>query len=258
MGTVRHIVLCTGNQILIWENEMIGLMAGILLTTFVSVNGNVVAVNADSPEYIEATQNEVTDIGDPTQVAQVLSIDETESTLTTEESTTVSGGDSSPTVLYNDNTEEIALLSEAVELLAENSTSVTGTINTTVLELMDRIVDDYPSHYRYAGFRTDTDDSYASTLYIAKKAAVNGSTVTFSEDCIAINFNRYQQTGYSSYIYYSVTETPNAVLDINSQSIVYTNCIEGYPTLGNKTPVSYDWLYITLLIAILIITIARR
>jgi len=229
---------------------MIGLLMGIALTTFIAVDGNVVAVAQNSPEAEAYKQTAVTDIGNP---------DNLESAQT---NTEVSGNDinieSNTNVLTYDNSEEISLLSDAVELLAENSTSVTGTMNSTVLNLMDRIIQDYPSYYKYAGLRISSDDSYRSVLYISKRASVNGDTITFSDDCIAVNFYRYQQTGYTSYVYYDITDSPGATVNVSGDTIVYTNCIEGYPALGTVKQSNEDMFYVVIFAAIICIILIRK
>lgn len=219
----------------------------LLLTTFISVNGQIMEVSAAEATSYEETV--VTDIGNPdnlntteTESAQSTETTETESTETTETETT----ETPTTIIVQDNSEVVALLSEQVELLSENSSSVTGTVNSTVLTLMDRMVDSYPDFYEYAGFRTNEDDSYASTLYIAKKATSDGNTITFSEDCKAVYFYRTTTSTYNGYLYYTVADAPNATLDVTSNSIVYTNVLEGYPTLGTKPqfPTAYVWVII--------------
>lgn len=226
-----------------------------ILTTLISVNGQVNEVPSDSSGAVTYSQTAVTDIGDPDNLTTTKEVTET---IQDSEATDVSSGDSQTPVVLADTSEMVSLLSDTVELLSENSASVTGTINTTILDMCDRIVDDYPSHYKYAAFRTDTDDSYRTILYIAKKATYDNGSITFSDDCIAVNFYRTTTTsGYSGYIYYDVSKSPNATVTVGSKSIVYTNVIDGYPTIGNKTPVSHDWLFVILLIVILIIVLVR-
>lgn len=236
---------------------MITTLMGFMLTTFISVNGQVQAVPADSPEAAAYAVNAVTDIGDP----EYLTETETTETETTEtETTEMENAETNPTttIIETDNSEEVALLSEAVELLGENSSSVTGTVNSSVLDLMDRMTDSYPAYYKHAGFRTSADDSYNTTLYIAKRARADGNKITFSEDCICINFARYASSGYSSYVYYDVTETPFATVDVTSHSIVYTDVLDGYPTLGTKEAFPEEYLWIALLAVVAVVLFLRR
>lgn len=220
----------------------------LLLTTFISVNGQLVEVAADSEAARAYAEEAVTDIGD------------TSNYIMTEDFTirSVSSGDTSSSETVSDYSDMILLLSEQVELLAENSSTVTGTLNTSVLELMDRIVDSYPSFYKYAGFRTSSDDTYTSTLYVAKKAVVNGNTITFSSDCVAVSFYRTTSSSYSSYIYYTVTDSPGASVTVDSQSIVYTNVLDGYPSLGNKSALPDDFIWIGVFVVVVLVIFLRR
>lgn len=234
---------------------MLSILLSFMLTSFISVDGNLVETTASEAMAYEETV--VTDIGNPdnlnaTETTEIETTEiETTETQTTETTTT-------QTIYIEDNAEEVALLSEAVELLAENSSSVTGTVNTSVLDLMDRMVDSYPDYYTYAGFRTSQDDSYTTTLYIAKRADTDGNTIIFSEDCIAVDFARYQQSGYSSYIYYNVYDSPNATVDISSRSIVYTNVLDGYPSLGTKSQFPTEYIWISLLLVGVVILFTRK
>lgn len=226
----------------------------MLLTTFISVNGQIAEVPVNSQEAVAYVQETATDIGNPDN----LNFDDIESTLTidtmpTPEPTSV------PDVADNDLTDNSAvMLTEMVELLSENSSSVIGTVNSSVLNLMDRMVDSYPDFYRYAGFRTNTDDSYSTTLYLAKKATTDGNTITFSDDCISITFDRYTQNGYSSYIYYDISEAPGASVNVSEHSIVYTDVLEGYPSLGTKTQIPTDYVWIGLITMVMLALFLRR
>lgn len=191
---------------------------------------------------------------EPTATEEPIATEEptaTEEPIATEEPTII--------IAQEDNSEEVALLATAVELLAENSTSVTGTVNSTVLTLMDRMIDAYPSYYRYAGFRTSDDDSYASTLYIAKNMSVNGNTITFSDDCVAVTFARQTtSSGYSGYIYFTVSDAPSASVEVSTDSIVYTNCLAGYPSLGTRVDFKEEYIWIGFAVMLVAVVMIRR
>lgn len=234
---------------------MYGLIVGLLMTTFVSVNGSVQTVDADSQQAVEYQTESVTDIGNPDNLVSTLSI--------AEESESFSDGDSvseevTEEEIYTDESQIVSLLSEQVELLAENSSTVTGTVNSQVLGMMDRIINDYPEYYKYAGFRVDADDSYRTTLYIAKTATAQNGIITFSDDCKAVNFYRTTSSSYTNYIYYTVTDSPGATVDVNSNSIVYTNVLDAYPTLGSVAKQSSDRLWIVIAVEFVIAIIIRR
>lgn len=233
-------------------------------TTFISLNGQLVEVPVGSSEALSYAANAVTDIGDPDNVAVGTENTEVtpEPTVTPEPAVTPE-----PTVTPEVGTEETEsevsgseadLLSDAVDLLAENSTTVTGTINTTVLGLMDRIIDDYPDYYEYAGFRIDSDDAYRATLYISKHGSHENGTITFGDDCIAVDFYRYQSSYSNSYVYYEITDTPEATVDISSNTIVYTDVIDGYPALGTRTPQTDENIWLGFFALGMLIIFLRR
>lgn len=124
-------------------------------------------------------------------------------------------------------------IEEQIVLLAADSSAVAGSMNSQILDLMDRIVNGLPSDFKYAGFRTSVTDAYQAKLYISKKASASGSQITFGDDCIVLNFTRYSGSG-TNYIYYTTGAAPGAVVSLNSNSIVYTNASENCPILGES------------------------
>lgn len=241
----------------------------MLLTTFISVGGQIQAVPKESPQAVEYKQTE-TDIGKyeiettssktaditVTLPDETLVADDTIEPIEELSPDDVSGGDILPSLLI-DNTEITELLNEQIELLAENSSSVTGTMNSTVLDLMDRMVDDLPSYYKYAGFRTNADDAYQATLYISKDATYNNNVISFGDDCIAVRFFRLTQgSNYNYYLTYERYESPNSTVRINNNTIIYTNVVDGFPALGNhqKFEIEYFWIGIFLVLATIIFT----
>lgn len=238
---------------------MIQIFAVIALTSFISVNGQVMEVAEDSALKAAYEENAVTDIGNPDNLDTTLSMEDLENSVDDgllEDS--VSDNNAVTYVVQPDNAEVVSLLEESVSLLAENSSSVTGSLNSSVLDLMDRMVDSYPSYYKYAGFRTNADDAYTATLYLAKKASVSGSTITFSEDCVAVDFRRYYNNYNNSYIYYTVIPSPNASVNVNGNSIVYTNVLKGYPSLGDKAKFPQEYVWIAVFVVLAVVIFVRR
>lgn len=221
----------------------------MLLTTFISLNGQIAQVPVDSPQAIAYQQTE-TDIGK-------YNFDSTHSTDVSDGDALpdVSSGDSNPIMMFSD-PQITELLNEQIELLAENSSTVTGTMNSTVLDLMDRMVDDLPSYYNYAGFRTNVDDAYQATLYLSKSASFNNNVITFGDDCIAVKFFRLSQNNYNYYLTYERYESPDSTVRINDNTIIYTNVVDGFPSLGKhqKFEIEYFWIGIFVVLATIIFT----
>lgn len=233
---------------MIFESVLASFVISLATMFSVAPDGNITAdtvIENPSDDLFRTSQEELTDFQE--------SYDDPSSEISDGD---ISGGD----LTLDKESELISLLSQSVSLLSENSASVTGTVNSTVLDLMDRMVNGYPDR-KYIAFRTDTDDSYKTTLFLAKRAKVNGKTVTFSEDCIAVHFYRYYNSSSygSGYLYYTVSDSPSASVTIGNQSIVYTNTITGYPTLGdNPSQVTPDYLLLIAIFACILILIFKR
>lgn len=145
-------------------------------------------------------------------------------------------GDSDPVVSPSPDLDEeiLELMQEQVSLLAESSATVTGSMNSQILDLMERIVNGLPSGYKYVAFRTSSNDQYSASLYMGKKADVSGNTVLFGGDCVRVDFLRYSSSG-TSYIYYTIHDAPNSVVNWNNRVLFYTNALEYHPTLGEPS-----------------------
>lgn len=184
---------------------------------------------------------------------------EVEKELSPDEETVVSGGDAGNTSVAGSE-ELVSLLSETIELLSSDSANVLGTFNSSVLDFMDRIVDGKPD-YKYVAFRTSSSDTYATTMYLAKKASYSGNTITFSDDCVAVRFYRDSSSGYNNYLYYTINQVGKSTVTIGSNTIVYTNVIDNYPLLGSGSGVVFRWQYLlcgAVVLAVLGYVLGRR
>ena len=86
----------------------------------------------------------------------------------------VSAGDAVPASGAYAAYDDVAAMSDGIMLLASDSAAANGYLSSTILDLMDRIVDGYGSDYEYLGFRTSQDDSYSAVLYIGRMVPVPG------------------------------------------------------------------------------------
>jgi hypothetical protein len=144
----------------------------------------------------------------------------------------VLSGDVSPgDVLFAVPGDVFQVFYEAVVALASETTSALGTVNGTVLDIMDRIVDGLPPSHRYVAFRTSTSDGYLTNLYIAKRVSVNGKALTFSDDCLLVSFDRVTSGGVQ-YLRYYYTAVGASTVTVAGNTVVYTNCLPNYPILG--------------------------
>lgn len=75
---------------------------------------------------------------------------------------------------------------------------------------------------------------------------------------MSIDFSRYYNNYNTSYIYYTVTPSPNASVNVNGNSIVYTNVLDGYPSLGNKSKVSEEYIWIAVFAILAVVIFVRR
>ncbi len=119
-----------------------------------------------------------------------------------------------------------------VSYLAAQQASASGYLSSSAVDVFDRVVNQYEYDY-YCAYRYD-NDSYNSMLYLADHCSVNGRTVTL-EDALQVRLYRQYASGgsYNYYYYYTVQEVGDTDISLGTNLMYYTNCVDGYPSLGN-------------------------
>lgn len=157
--------------------------------------------------------------------------------------------------------EELSALQDDVSYLASQSASSAGYISSTILDTFDRVLQQYDYDY-YCAFRTGSD-SYAAVLYLSDTFTYDGNSL-YMNDSLAVELYRVNDGSYyNNYeYYYSTASAGNIEIDIDSDLMYYTNCIPGYPALGEvPNPTHYSnssTLVICLLIIIVFLLFFRR
>lgn len=145
---------------------------------------------------------------------------------------------------------ELKAISSGQEQAAENY------LSQTIVDVMDRVVRSHP-FCKYIGYRTSVSNATDGTLvYGNRSSGAPGSVIIY--DGYKVDYYRYQyQSGYQTYYEYRYTVTPvdEYTVKFGSNTLVYTNALSGYPTLGiNYTGV----LVVGLLFIAFIVVLVRR
>ncbi|MCM1342671.1 MAG: hypothetical protein NC305_04005 [Lachnospiraceae bacterium] len=122
---------------------------------------------------------------------------------------------------------ELRAISTGQEQAAENY------LSATIVDVMDRVVRAHP-FCKYIGFRTSLNNATDGTLVYGNRSASSSGSVTIY-DGYKVDYYRYQyQSGYQTYYEYRYTVTPVEEYTVNfgTNTLVYTNVVPGYPTLG--------------------------
>lgn len=176
---------------------------------------------------------------------------------------TVSSND--PVVIYNiyqdntdllqsldDNAQLLQSIDDGISLLAAQSVYTTGYLSTSALDTFDRVVSGLDYRY-YVAYRYDAD-SYNSILYLSNKMDLSGSSFTLS-DALQVQLYRVRVGTTSTYTYhYTVSQAGDISLSIAGNPIYYTNCLVGYPLLGDlPAPSHYPVWQLVLFVLLLMI-----
>lgn len=139
-----------------------------------------------------------------------------------------------------------------------DQTTAYGTFNSQILDLLDRIVDGYPSDYEYVAFRTSVTDTYATKMYIGKHGFRDGNKLRLRDGCDEISFIR--STGTNAHLYYTVRTVDSGSVLLADDSIIYSNISTGLPTLGDPRAgnLSISLFVIPVLVACLFFILGRK
>lgn len=139
--------------------------------------------------------------------------------------------------------EENAALQDEIMLLNSGSASaVEAYLSSTLLEVMERVIQGNP-FCSYVAYRTDLSDSNQGTLVYGKRASVSGNQITI-ENAKVVTYYRYRYSSSYNWEYrYNVQEYDSYSVSYTSNTLLYTNVLDGYPTLGNTNQV---FLYVAI------------
>lgn len=157
--------------------------------------------------------------------------------------------------------ENLSTLQDDVSYLAGETASSAGYISSTILDTFDRVLQQYEYDY-YCAYRSGSD-SYSAVLYLSDTYTYDGSTL-YLDDTLRVELYRTNTgTGYSNYeYYYSTSGAGDIEIDFDTDLMYYTNCVPGYPALGEvPAPTHYSQgtsLTICLLVVIAFLLIRRH
>lgn len=154
----------------------------------------------------------------------------------------------------------LAALQDDVSYLASETASSAGYISSTILETFDRVLQQYDFDY-YCAYRTG-DDNYSAVLYLSDTYSYNGSTL-YLDDVTQVELYRTNiGTGYNNYEYrYVVSSAGDVDIRMDRDLMYYTNCLTGYPALGEvsaPTKYSQGTSFIICLLVIIAFLLIRR
>lgn len=188
---------------------------------------------------------------------------------------TVSGGDAHTTIqvltsstntsgiestlqeqLLSSSANSAALLAELKAISSGQEQAAQNYLTSAIVDVMDRVVRSHP-FCKYIGYRTSVNNSTDGTLIYGNRAVSSSGSVTIY-DGYKVDYYRYQYwTGSQTQYEYRYTVTPVDEYTVNfgSNTLVYTNALSGYPTLGiNYT----SYLVVGLIFLAFMVVLLRR
>lgn len=135
--------------------------------------------------------------------------------------------------LLSSSANSAALLAELQAISSGQAQAAENYLSSTILDVMDRVVSSHP-FCKYIGYRTSVNNATDGTLVYGTRSESSPGSVTI-HDGYKVDYYRYQyQSGYQTYYEYRYTVTPVDQYTVNfgSNTLVYTNALSGYPTLG--------------------------
>lgn len=164
--------------------------------------------------------------------------------------------------------ETVAALEEQIQALMESNEAIAldvqalssgygnaaeAYLSSTIVDLMERVVNSKP-FCKYVAYRTSYDDANAGTMVYGTRCQVSGSTITVTNGYL-VEYYRYRYNTSSNWQYrYTVTPVESYTVNYGSNTLLYTNCLSGYPTLG----INYTWVLIAVIVLCVVIFALRK
>lgn len=109
-------------------------------------------------------------------------------------------------------------------------------LSTSIVDCFSRVVAGLPAGTHYVAYRNNTSDANEGYLLFDKSGKYTGDALSFSSGTL-VHYYRYSyQSGYQTYYdyRYSVEDVRDMVISLNNQSLIYTDLVDGYPTLSTS------------------------
>lgn len=122
-------------------------------------------------------------------------------------------------------------IQEDIARIVQAQASTEGYLSASALDVFDRVVSGYSYDY-YCAFRYD-NDSYNAIMYLSDDIENSGSSVVLS-DAVSVRLYRVYSSSERSYSYhYMMQDVGDVSVNFADGLMYYTNCVEGYPILGD-------------------------
>lgn len=129
------------------------------------------------------------------------------------------------------------IVTQAMEASTKASVDVANAyLSSSIVDCFSRVVAGLPAGTHYVAYRNNTNDSYEGFLLFDKSGKYTGDSLSFSSGTL-VHYYRYSyQSGYQTYYdyRYSVEDVRDMVISLNNQSLIYTDLVDGYPTLSTS------------------------
>lgn len=132
-----------------------------------------------------------------------------------------------------------SIVAQAMEESTRASVNLANAyLSTSIVDCFSRVIAGLPAGTHYVAYRNNTSDSNEGYLLFDKSGKYTGGSLSFPSGKL-VHYYRYSyQSGYQTYYEYrySIEDVRDMVVGLNNQSLVYTDLVDGYPTLS----ISFD------------------
>lgn len=129
------------------------------------------------------------------------------------------------------------IVTQAMEASTKANVDVANAyLSSSIVDCFSRVLAGLPAGTHYVAYRNNSNDSYEGFLLFDKSGKYTGDALSFSSGKL-VHYYRYSyQSGYQTYYdyRYSVEDVRDMVISLNNQSLIYTDLVDGYPTLSTS------------------------
>lgn len=130
-------------------------------------------------------------------------------------------------------------------------------LSSTIVDVFSRVISQHPFSY-YVAYRSSNDSSEGYLVYSSHFPSVSSSSISFSDAHVCYYHRVYIN---NAYVYrYNVYDYDSYIVNYSSNSLFYSNFIEGYPSLSldSSSVLSYLLLFLIVIFILFSLSGLRR
>lgn len=132
------------------------------------------------------------------------------------------------------------IVNDAMELANSTNVSLSNAyLSSTIVDCFSKVVAGLPAGTHYVAYRNNSTDSNEGYLLFSSDAKYKNGSLVFPSGSKLVHYYRYSyQSGYQTYWDYKydvIDITSDYLISVNNGALIYTDLVDGFPTLSQSS-----------------------